>query len=192
MKKLFTLFLFLTSLFSFNMANAQSPFSVTLRGGYGIGGYEATHAGLGSGKVALRLGVSYTFMPILDAYIAYSRAGFSCVEADGGFCQSADVDFTTSGINVGLRVHHAPDDNIWIPWFRAGLVYQSLKWDRLDQNYNDSGLGFEVATGIAYPVTEQIKIVPSVNYTRFSIEGANGVNNAVVVISGMIGARYEF
>lgn len=193
MKKIFTLFLFISLLSFYNEAQAQiqNKFSASLQIGYGTGGYEATHSGIGQGKFAFRIDVSYTIISILDAYISYNRAGFS-VDAESTKLLDASPDFTASGLGLGLRLHHGPEANVWIPWLRAGLAYQTLKWEVDGDSYSDSGLGFEIATGIAYPVTEQIKIVPALSYTRYTITGANGFDNAVVVLSALIGARYEF
>ncbi len=182
---------------------AQDRFAVSLKAGYGTGAYEPTRAGISYGKLALRLNVSYEVLSILDAYIGYSRTGFRCgikEQVRPGeprpFCFEAPVDFVTSGFNLGLRLNRRPDMSIWLPWLRAGLVYQTLEISQTEGNesfnYSDSGLGFEVGVGLAYPITENIKIVPAFNYTRYTITGANGVDNPVVVISGLIGARYSF
>lgn len=192
MKKLLTLLLFLSLLFPVNQARAQSRFAVTLQGGYGTGAYEATHTGISTGSFALRANVSYAVLPVLDAYVAYSRNSFTCGPNAGGFCRDEQVNFTSSGFNLGLRLNRGPEASIWVPWLRAGIVYQTLKWDAGINSYSESGLGFEIGAGLAYPLTEQIKIVPSVNYTRYSIKGANGVKNSVVTVSYLIGARYEF
>src|SRR5699024_5048701 len=155
MKKILVLILFLPFFFSVHNAHAQKRLALTLQGGYGTGGYEATHTGINLGKFAFRADLNYLVLPILDAYAAFSYAGFACGEEAGGFCKDARVDFTASGLNVGLRLKHLPNASIWIPWFRAGLAYQMLKWSRLTESYSDAGLGFEIGTGIAYPVTEQ-------------------------------------
>lgn len=191
MKKLLTSFLFL-SLFMTFQAQAQTGLAVALKGGYGTGAYQPTRVGISLGKFAFRADVSYSFMPILDAYIAYSRTGFACGEDAGGFCNEGAVQFTTSGFNIGLRLNRGPVASVWIPWLRVGLAYKSLEWTQNNQDYSDSGLGFEIGAGLAYPITGRIKIVPAVNYTRYTITGANGDDNPTVVITGLIGARFEF
>lgn len=196
MKKVFVLFLFVTIFLTVANLQAQNRFAVSLKIGYGTGAYEAARTGINPGKFAFRAGASYAFLPILDAYAAYSRTGFACGEGGGGFCNEAPVDFTSSNFSTGLRLNRGPGTGVWIPWLRAGLVYGILDISQTagneSFNYSDSGIGFEIGTGIAYPVNERIEIVPAVSYTRYSIEGANGVNNAVVVLMALIGARYEF
>lgn len=193
MKKLQTLFIVATLLFLVNEAHAQNKFAVTLQGGYGTGAYKATYSGLGPGKFAFRINASYTVLPVLDTYISYVRTGFGCNQSSGGFCNKAP-DFTSSGFNVGVRLNHPPGANKWIPWLRAGITYQTLKTKVNKVNFSDSnsGIGFEVGAGIAYPVTRNIKIVPSINYSRYSITDKNGNDWPVVVIMGLVGVRYEF
>ncbi len=196
MKKVSLLFLFSVFFATASVLQAQSRFAVAVKGGYGTGAYEATKTGINPGKFALRVDLSYAVLPILDAYAAFSRTGFACGEEGGGFCNEGIVDFTASGFNAGLRLNRAPGMSEFIPWLRLGLTYGMLDISQTEGNnsfnHNDSGLGFEVGAGLAYPVTENIKIVPEVNYSRYTITGANGDDNPVVVIMGLIGARYEF
>lgn len=199
MKKVFSLFLFITFITVAGL-HAQNRFAVSLKAGYGTGAYEAAGTGLSKGKFALRVGLSYSFLPILDAYVAYSRTGFACGENAGGFCNTAPVDFTTTGYKAGFRINRGPNASIWIPWLRAGLVYGTLEISQSVSrrgtgepfSYSDSGLGFEIGAGFAFPITEKFKIVPAVNYTRYSITAKDGSGQAVVVITALIGARYEF
>ncbi len=200
MKKLLALpAIILLSIATVNL-QAQNRFSVTLQAGYGTGAYEAAKSGISYGKLALRLNVSYEVLPILDAYAGYSRTGFRCgIEEQlrpgepRPFCAEAPVDFNSSGFNLGLRLNRREDMSVWIPWLRAGLVYKTLEYSQEEgEEYSGSGLGFEIGAGLAYPVTEHIAIVPSINYTRYTIEGANGDSNPVVVIMGLIGASYSF
>ncbi len=203
MKKLLALLSFILLFITTANLQAQDRFSVSLLGGYGSGAYEPARSGIGEGELAWRVNVSYAILSILDGYVGYSRTGFKC-EAEETirpgdprpFCVEAPVDFTSSGFNFGLRLNRPDNASVWIPWLRVGLVYKTLDISQTKEsesfNYSDSGLGFEIGTGLAYPVTEHIKIVPAFNYTRYTIEGANGESNPVVVIMGLIGARYSF
>lgn len=191
MKKVFSIFLFLIILIVSTKAQAQNRFSVALKLGYGTGAYEATYTGLNPGKLALRIDINYSLLPVLDAYAAYTRTGFKCEEGHG-FCHETSVKFTSSGFTVGLRLNRGHHTSIWIPWLKAGLAYRTLEWAQNKQNYRDGGLGFEIGVGFALPATDHIKIVPAINYTRYSVTGANGIDQGVAVLTALIGARYEF
>lgn len=178
-----------------SLTQAQDNFSITAYGGVSWGAYELSHAGLGQAKAAFRINVSYTIIPVLDAYVGYNRASFSC-EGEEAFCQGEPVDFTGAGLNVGLRVHRRADMPMYIPWLRAGLVYQTMNisqgGDTPVDYATDAGLGFEVGAGFTIPVSDHIRIVPSFNYMRYTVTNSANDESTVVVLSGLAGIKYSF
>ncbi len=145
-----------------------TPFSFEVRGGLAFpsGDFGDTADDVGSVESGITYGANATlhFMPMLGVYAGYTRSQFGVEGLD-------ELDVIDEGFSGGLRVA-IPTPLIPIdPYFKAGVVYNQLKFefDGSSEDFTDSdrSLGFEVGAGIGIGLGPKLSFTPQVTYTRY-------------------------
>jgi opacity protein-like surface antigen len=145
-----------------------TPFSFEVRGGFAIptGDFGESADDVGSVESGLTLGANATFhfTPLLGIYAGYTRNTFGVEGLD-------ELDVIDEGFDAGLRVA-IPTPLIPIdPYIKAGLVYNSLRYefDGSGEEFVDSdrSLGFEVGAGIGIGLGPKLSFTPQVTYSRY-------------------------
>jgi hypothetical protein len=144
-------------------AQVPGSLAVEVRGGAGIGAYEATAAGLEFvPRPAWGVAVSWGPSPALAGYVAYSAVGFGCAD---GFCQDGNVSFTSRGPSLGLRGVASVRGE---PWLRGGLLLHGLaqRWTGVagsGEATAEGGPGVEVAGGVTWRITDRLSVTPGLH-----------------------------
>ncbi|HEX8362059.1 MAG TPA: outer membrane beta-barrel protein [Longimicrobium sp.] len=145
-----------------------TPFSFEVRGGlvFPRGDLTETAADVAPAESGITYGANATFhfMPMLGIYAGYTRNQFGVEGLD-------ELDVIDEGFSGGLRVA-IPTPLIPIdPYFKAGVVYNTLsfEFDGDDAEFVDSdrSLGFEVGAGIGIGLGPKLSFTPQVTYTRY-------------------------
>ncbi len=139
-------------------AGAQQ-WAVEVRGGGAVGSYTATDAGLDVvPQLSFGATVERRLMPMLSAYVGFSRSAFGCEE---GLCTGRDVTLTSQAITVGGRYALGP------VWGRAGLAMGTLQVASDAQTEtHDMALGWDLAAGASVPLAPGFSVRPGITYVR--------------------------
>lgn len=171
-------------------SHAQHTLSIEVAGGASAGAYERANSGIHfAPQPTYHITVGYAPISLLGAYVSYAQDSFGC---DVGFCQDANVSFTSTGVGAGLRLGRAQRGG---PYLRVGAVYRSLQTQAGETFARefDPVLGVEASLGVALSLTRWLKLIPAVRYTRYDIaEESNAPPIGVVILSGEIGFRLAF
>ena len=171
-------------------SHAQHTVSIEATGGASAGAYERANSGVRfAPQPTYHITVGYAPISLLGAYVSYAQDSFGC---DVGFCQDANVSFTSTGFGVGLRFGRAQRGG---PWLRVGAVHRSLETQAGETftRESDSELGVEASVGLALSLARWLKLVPAVRYTRYDVTEGNGAPPVgVAVVTGEIGFRLVF
>jgi opacity protein-like surface antigen len=136
-------------------ATAQSEkLSVEGRLGAAIPVGELSDLG-GEAGLALGADILYTPHTNLSVYGGYGWAWFN---------DDIDMDVSASGFDAGLKVLF-PRPGSAMPWVRGGLILQEASFEDLNSDY---ALGFEGGVGVDLSLRENVSIVPSVKFRRFT------------------------
>lgn len=145
-----------------------TPFSLEVRGGLAIptGDLAETEDDVGSVQTGYTFGANATFhfMPLLGVYAGYTRNQFGVEGLE-------ELEVIDQGFNAGVRVA-VPTPLIPIdPYFKAGLVYNTLSFefdgDGDEFVESDNSLGFEVGAGIGLGLGPKLSVTPQVTYTSY-------------------------
>ena len=106
--------------------------------------------------------------PVLGIYAGYNFNRFA-VEGADDLPGDIDVNTDVHGFDAGVRATFA--GNSISPFFKAGLLYQSVALDvdsgagsfRRD---SDRELGFEVGGGVELPLSARLSLTPGVTYAQ--------------------------
>ncbi len=148
-------------------ASAQSAFSIEVEG-YGAvptGKWGGAELGNGFGFGG---NIGYRFLPQLGVYAGWDWNHFRSDDLMAG--QKTDVEET--GYAFGLRFEQQLSLRVG-GWLRAGGLYKHIELE--DPNGNtiadsDHGFGWEIAGGVAIPVSSRLHLTPGVRFRNLSRE----------------------
>ena len=165
--------------------------SIEVAGGASAGAYERANSGVRfAPQPTYHITVGYAPISLLGVYVSYAQDSFGC---EVGFCQDADVSFTSTGFGVGLRLGRAQRGGLWL---QVGAAYKSLETQAGETftRQSDPAWGGEASLGVALSLTRWLKLVPAVRYIRYDIteEDNNIPRVGVVVVTGEMGLRIAF
>ena len=173
--------------------NAQTPWSVEIRGGTHYATQELGDADLSLGLGAEAM-LSYSFMPNFGAFVGWGWGQFSADQSFAG----EDMDFDETGYSFGLQyMNSCPRLNLnYI--IRAGGIYNHLevennKGDIVDDSQH--GLGWQAGAGVKIPFVNNWTIVPSLRYRSLSREledGNDKIDVDLTYISAGVGFSLAF
>lgn len=110
--------------------------------------------------------LAYRFMPHLAAYAGWSWNKFGSSEEING----SSLDFEETGYTYGLQFIHPIGDSKIDLLARAGGVTNHIEVEKGGEVIFDSGHGFgwQVEGGLAIPLGERWRLMPSVRYRSLS------------------------
>lgn len=171
---------------------AQSPFTLQMRGGAAFPTADLGESALNTGA-GFEFGLEYRLQPHLGVYLGWDWHRFTTDEAFAG----SDFDVEDTGYAFGAQFTHPLMTSIGY-WARFGGIYNhiELEDDRGDIAA-DSGheLGWEVGGGLNIPLGERFALTPGVRYRTFST--TLDVNDATVPVdlswvAAEVGVRWSF
>jgi len=103
--------------------------------------------------------IAWHFTPMFGVYGGYSQAAFGTGD---------DSSVRSQGFDLGAHVD-LPSPML-APWLRGGLVFKEMHASRGAASLtSDTGTGFEVGGGIAFPIADMISLTPGLRYTSFPV-----------------------
>ncbi len=137
---------------------AEAQLAVEVRGGAAMGNYGPAAAGVDRlPGPSVSAYADYTVLPWLAAYANYTYGTFRC---QNGFCYGDRVTVASSGFGAGARV------SAFGPfWTRAGFLYHGSRVRTRTGSYPvEFAPGYEITSGVSYPVGPRFDVVTSVGY----------------------------
>jgi hypothetical protein len=149
-------------------------------GGFAVGSYTATAAGLDlAPRLSFQAVVYRGMTPRLGLYGGYARTAFGCEE---GFC--LDRSLTVTG-NHGLLGVQVGDQG---PWVRLGLMLGTVAVGS-EGEAADLGAGIHGAAGLTLGAG-RLRFLPALSYRWLSANDALGSGHAVAMALEL-GVRYR-
>lgn len=170
MKQIITTALLLTIVFPLsaqldqpeNLITGQSPWSFEFRTGAAFSTNNLGNAELNTG-FGFEGTFTYRFMPHVEAYAGWGWNKFSADQSFAG----PDMDFEETGYSFGLQFIH-PFDNSTISYMiKAGGIFNHIETENSNGDIianSGHGLGWQVEGGLAIPLTNSVRILPSIRY----------------------------
>jgi hypothetical protein len=146
-------------------AEAQRGAALELRPGGSIGQYDIARGGIDSSpRPAWRAGIAVSPLQHIHVVASWGHAAFGC---QGGFCTDADVAFSSSGAEVGVRYGAAgarPG-----PWIQGDLIAHRVRasWPDGDEATGRK-LGWGAAAGFHVPVARLLALSPALRIQTYS------------------------
>lgn len=138
--------------------------------------------------------VTYRFMPHLSASFGWGWNKFSAEKSFVG----TNMDFEETGYTFGLQFIH-PIDNSRISYLvRGGGIFNHIEIENNEGDIvHDSGhgLGWQIETGLAISLNNQLSLIPSIRYRSLSREINTEASNVSVdlnYLSAGIGLYWSF
>lgn len=168
-------------------AQSTYPFSVDIRGGYGVpfgdfGDAAGSDWGFGAGAVL-------SLTPAIGVYGGWGRDTFTC---DVVGCNGDDR-VRLSGFEGGAKFI-LPMGGRWHPWARAGVIYHRLELDGGIVDWeSDRQLGFQGAIGVDFPLGDVLSVTPALRMHILDFDDADLLDDAEIrYFSFDIGAHIHF
>lgn len=132
---------------------AQLALSLEARGGVAMPAeaFEGAEGGQ-AGEVS----ATWHAWPLIGIYGAYQSNRFAWDDTGG---HATDEGFA-AGVRISLPPLLVPID----PWIRGGVVVHQLK---AETRAVESGVGYELGAGLAFPLARGITLTPGVLWTRY-------------------------
>lgn len=146
--------------------NTQGHWSAEFRSGAAFATQDLGETELGTG-FGFEGTVGYRFMPHMGAYAGW---GWHHFPGDDTFA-SADVDFEETGYVFGFKFNHPLGHTGFNYVVQLGGILNHIEVENDDGDViadSDHGLGWEVGGGLAFPIGEQIQLMPMVRYRSLS------------------------
>jgi len=145
-----------------------TPFSFEVRGGVAVPTEQLKDDAQAKAGLVVSGSVTYHVIPMIGIYAGATRASFA-VDSD----VSEEGGYTSTGLDVGVRLA-VPTPLIPIdPWIKAGLTFQKLEGDEFEDEENnietDMSTGFEVGAGLGFGFGP-VSITPGVSYVRYKFD----------------------
>jgi hypothetical protein len=156
---------------------AQDRWSIELRPGVNFATKKLGEANLNTGFGAEGI-IAYRFMPHLSAFAGWSWNKFGSDQQMNG----STLEFEETGYSYGLQFLH-PLGQSKIDFFvRAGGLANHIEVENGGDIIADSGHGFgwQAEGGVAIPLGEKWRLIPSVRYRSLSRELTINTVNAPV------------
>lgn len=137
---------------------AEAQVAVEVRGGAAMGNHGPAAAGIDRlPGPSVSAYADYTVLPWLAMYGSYTYGTFRCQH---GFCYGDRVTVSSSGFGAGARF------SAFGPfWARAGFLYHGSRIRTRTGTYPvGSAPGYELGSGVTYPVSPRFDVVTSVGY----------------------------
>jgi hypothetical protein len=165
LKTVVTLFVTVVIIGVSNNTSAQDRWSFEFRPGVNFATQKLGEANLNTGFGAEGT-FSYRFMPHLSAYAGWSWNKFGSDQQLNG----SKLDFEETGYSYGLQFIHPIGESKINYLIRAGGLANHIEVESGDEVIHDSGHGFgwQVEGGLAIPIGESWKLLPSVRYRSLS------------------------
>ncbi len=160
---------------------AEAQLAVEVRGGAAMGNYGPAAAGIdrlpGPSMSAF---ADYSLLPWLAMYGSYTYGVFRC---QNGFCYGDRVTVASSGFGAGARF------TAFGPlWARAGFLYHGSRVQTRTGTYAvRSAPGYEIGSGVTYPVSPRFDVVTSLGYRSHF-----GATDRTSVVTAEAGLRLRF
>lgn len=162
------------------LAAQMLPFSVAVDARVGLvtptGDFASSSDGFASESgVGYAIGGSVYPIRSLGFFAGYQRSDFGCEQcALLGLDDSALVEGLEGGVHLSLPLGDSPIS----PWFRAGVINQTLAFSLGDDAISsEPTIGFTGGAGVTIPLSRGLELNPAARYFQLPAEFEFGLTN---------------
>jgi hypothetical protein len=166
-KTLASIFIAIAMVCISNISFAQERWSFEFRPGVNFATQKLGEANLNTGFGAEGT-FAYRFMPNLSVYAGWSWNKFGSDQKVDG----TNLNFEETGYTYGLQYIHPLGDSKVNLLMRAGGLANHIEVEKGGDVISDSGHGFgwQIEGGLAIPLSEKLRLIPSVRYRSLNRE----------------------